>query len=392
MKPPRPISVMHVLNSCYDSSITRIVERIIQALGNDDFSWTVVGVKGMGERIPILQEYGARMVDASPDSNPNTKPWQIIQQQIREGGVQIIHTHTPRTINEVTKALHLGNPPPRHSVVHIGTKHILATPGDRKWGFFFMLADYLSMYFPDYLVPVSKTMGIKISKLPGLSGRVHPIPNAIPVQHYFHPEERNAARSELKIPPETIALGYAGRLTCVKRLDLMLETFAIVHSRYPQSILVLAGDGDQYDELKVRATNLGISDAVFWTGFTHNIPRLLAALDIYVQSSINEGLSLSLLEAMSAGLPVVATRVASAEEIIKPGETGFLVEPGQPEQMAVAVENLVSQPELRKQIGEHARQSALRNHNISVMTDAYRSLYNKVIQKIGPEISGEITK
>jgi len=101
-----------------------------------------------------------------------------------------------------------------------------------------------------------------------------------------------------------------------------------------------------------------------------------------VQPSINEGLSLSILEAMAAGLPVIATRVGSAEEIIEDGQTGILIHPKSALSIEAALIKLLENPEMRNHIAENARQSVLAHYNIQKMTASYLQLYRNLLGNI----------
>jgi len=154
-----------------------------------------------------------------------------------------------------------------------------------------------------------------------------------------------------------------------------LDAFAMVLPENPSMHLILAGEGDLRPALETQSKRMGISHAVSWIGFCSNIPRFLSALDIYIQPSANEGLSLSILEAMAAEKPVIATRVGSAEEIIRDGSTGMLIEPGTAPSIANAMKTLTANMELRNCLARHAREFVVREYNIQKMVDGYYQVY-----------------
>ncbi len=163
------------------------------------------------------------------------------------------------------------------------------------------------------------------------------IRNAIDQQAFQVAGQRDACRSEFQLSPDLIVIGSSGRLEKVKRYDLLLRGFAAFSERFPHSRLMLIGNGSLKTELELLAKELGVADAVIWTGFRSDVPRLLASLDIYVQSSVNEGLSLSILEAMAAGKPVIITDVGGARELVENGRTGILIAPGSAEEISDAM-------------------------------------------------------
>jgi glycosyltransferase involved in cell wall biosynthesis len=265
------------------------------------------------------------------------------------------------------------------AAVHLATKHLLTTPKDRQWGLVFSLFDRLTLYPPDHLVTVSQTMAWEVISQPGIpASKVTAIPNAIPVELYYQPAERDVVRQELGLSPETLVIGYTGRITRVKNLDLLFDAFKLVLPDFPSLHLVLAGEGDMRPSLENQAKRLGIENAISWVGFCSNIPRFLSAIDIYVQPSANEGLSLSILEAMAAEKPVIATRVGGTKEIINDGSTGLLIESGLAPSLAKALKTLTVNAELRSRIARKAREFVRKEYNIQKMVDGYYQVYRQL--------------
>jgi glycosyltransferase involved in cell wall biosynthesis len=377
-----PIRVLHVINACADGSISRIIERIMGFSAGKEFEWHVAAVKEMGAFTSNFISAGATVVDCSPKLNNPLSSRQKIKRYVDRHQIQIVHSHTPRTILEVWGGLSLTHPLSHPAPIHLATKHLLTSPRDRRWGLIFSLVDRLTLYPPDHLVTVSRTMADEVSSQLGIPpSKVTAIPNAIPVEKYYRPAEREAARRELGLSPETLAIGFTGRISKVKNLDLFLEAFRMMFAENPSMHLVLAGEGDLRPALEAQAKRLGIDRAVSWVGFCSNIPRFLSAVDIYVQPSANEGLSLSILEAMAAEKPVIATRVGSAEEIIKDGTTGILIEPGEAPSIAAALKILTANVELRNCISQRAREFVTKEYNIQKMVDGYYQIYRSLEKK-----------
>lgn len=375
----RPIAVLHVLNKCSDGSISRIVERIIACSPKGKFEWHVCSVNGQDGFEKELERLDARVLDFSKNSRDSRHPWQKINQYILQNKIHLVHSHTPRTILEVWKALTFGDHLSKPQVLHLATKHLLTTPKDRKWGIVFALFDHLTLYMPNHLVTVSHTMANQAKAHPWInSTKVTAIPNAIPVEHYFKPEEREAARKELGLTDQNIVIGFTGRIEKVKNLDLLINAFQTVFQQHPNSRLVIIGNGNLQSSLENQASRLGIAKVVLWPGFCSDIPRMLSAIDIYVQPSLNEGLSLSILEAMAAEKPVIATNVGSAEELIEDGKTGILVNPGSEKEITSAILNLITDSNSRNRLAKKGREFIFEKYNIQKMVDGYCDLYQKL--------------
>ena len=139
--------------------------------------------------------------------------------------------------------------------------------------------------------------------------------------------------------------------------------------------MAIAGRGEEEENLRRLASELGIADRVRLLGLRDDIDRVLAAGDLFVQPSLSEGLPLAVLEAMSAGLPIVATRVGGVGEAVVDGETGLLVEPGDAPGLALAVRRLLDDPIALASFGESARRRARPEFSVDAMAAHYEELY-----------------
>ena len=361
-----PINILHLMNSFEDASISRIVLRLIKYLGSTEYNWHVGALNPAGKMRAEYSQSGAQVVDFSKQNGSAE-----IKSYIQERNIQIVHTHTPRTILKVV----LAQPA---NVIHISTKHLLFAPQDRNWGLFHALWDRFSLYLPNQIVAVSGTMYAQILSQPGMQkNRVALVRNAIPVEQFYVPEQREAFRAELGLSADTLLIGYSGRLNQVKRIDLLLLAFSQVLAQFPQAHLILAGEGNLKPQLQTYAVHLGLEQAITWLGFSSEIPRFLAALDVYVQPSLNEGLSLSILEAMAARQPIIATQVGGANEVLLNEENGLLIPAGSASAISHALIELLGSPQKRQALGEAAQQRVRKEFNIQAMATAYGSTYQK---------------
>jgi glycosyltransferase involved in cell wall biosynthesis len=369
-----PTRILHVMNVFSDSSISRIVERIIRNLECQDCEWHVSALDEDEGMESVFKSLGAATVHFPLEQNAR----QALRSYILRHNIDIVHTHTPRTIVETRLAVMGMQRRPRH----VATKHLLTTPKDRRWGIIFTALDYLSLYLPDHLAAVSGEMAKKVAALPGMDAkRVSMVRNAVPCGDFYQPEKRDAARLDLGFGPDHLVFGYAGRIEPVKLIDLLLRVFADVHALYPNVRLMLVGDGGQRAELEQLTRQLGLADAVSWLGYRGDVPSLLAAMDVYVQPSHNEGLSLSILEAMAAGKPVIATDVGGIREVLTPDQNGLLIVPHSPEALFKSMTTMAAQPDLRTLFGEAAREHVFTEFSLQKMVDAYGKIYQSQIKE-----------
>ncbi|MBI5943586.1 MAG: glycosyltransferase [Chloroflexi bacterium] len=180
------------------------------------------------------------------------------------------------------------------------------------------------------------------------------IVNAVDLIPPLQADERTALRSDLVGDSARSIILSVGRLTVAKGFFDLLDAFKIVHASQPNAALVIAGDGNLYDDLTKYAAELNLQNDVFFLGSRSDVVRLLPAADIYVNSSLREGTPVSVLEAMSAGLAVVATTVGENSFLLSQS-SGMLVPPGQPDKLAEAVISLLASPEKRAELGQAAR-------------------------------------
>jgi L-malate glycosyltransferase len=185
----------------------------------------------------------------------------------------------------------------------------------------------------------------------------------------------------LENPPE----GGAPLIVCVASLREkkghahLLEAFRIVRDRVPSARLLLAGDGPLRSALERRAAAAGLSGAVQFLGHRHDVADLLGRSDLFVLSSLEEGMPNALLEAMSAGLPAVVTDVGGSAEVVVEGETGSLVPPARPEAMAERMTALLLDEDLRRRQSRAARLRYQALFTLDRMIAAYHDLYADVL-------------
>jgi glycosyltransferase involved in cell wall biosynthesis len=202
--------------------------------------------------------------------------------------------------------------------------------------------------------------------------RVPVIANGVPLTEST-PADRLAARRELQIPEGAVALGYVGGLREIKGPDKLLQAFLDKFVDRADVRLYLIGSGPMEPEL--RRVAHGHAN-VHFAGLVPNAARLLPGLDIYAQTSLSEGRSLSMLEAMAAGLPTLAHDLLPIREIHEDLATALLAPLGDRAALGASLSKLATDPQLRARLGMEARKRAQR-HSIEPMVDAYEALYRE---------------
>ena len=191
-----------------------------------------------------------------------------------------------------------------------------------------------------------------------------------------------AWRTALGLAPGTPAIGMVGRLEAIKGPDVLLSAFAALADRFPDAVLVYAGDGGLRPSLEDRARGLGLAHRTHFLGARADIPDIMAGLDILALPSLSEGLPFALLEGMAAGRAVAATAVGRVPEILLPGqrtETGLLVPPGDPHTLSLALASLLANEALRLRLGRAAREYVVRRYDQRSMCAAYQAVYARML-------------
>lgn len=198
--------------------------------------------------------------------------------------------------------------------------------------------------------------------------------NGIEVGPLPHPATRVNVRHDLEVTDADLVVGTIARLDTVKDLGTLLDATASLAGTTQPVTLVVVGDGPERASLEARAAARGIEDRVRFVGHQDDARRWLAGCDVYANSSTSEGVSLTILEAMAAGLPVVATRVGGTPEVVT-GGTGVLVPSRDPQALADAIYRLGESAALRSQLGAAGRARVLEHFTIERMVNDYRRIY-----------------
>ena len=203
------------------------------------------------------------------------------------------------------------------------------------------------------------------------------IPNAIPNEPAKY--TRDQAREILGLRPEDRVVGFSGRLAPQKRLPDLIWAFQLLHQVVENARLVIVGEGPERDSLASFARQLGCREKIVFTGHRADSWPLLAALDAFVLPSEFEGMSNSLMEAMSLGVPCVASDIAPNLELITHEETGLIFPLGKSPELTKALVRVLQSPELALKLGNAGRQLIETQHSVDQMVNRHRALYNRLL-------------
>lgn len=183
-------------------------------------------------------------------------------------------------------------------------------------------------------------------------------------------------KNELGIPSDAKVIGSIGRLSAEKGYDYLLKAAQrLVNSYESKVVFLLLGEGKMEDELKNLVNELGITSKVVFSRYRSDIPQIMSIIDVYVSSSLTEGFPISVIEALAAGKPVVATNVGGVPDLIKDGSTGLLIPPGNSEALVNSITQLLDNEAMAKQFGDAGRELVRKNYSVKTMAAKYEDIY-----------------
>ncbi|HBL24313.1 MAG TPA: hypothetical protein DDZ40_09380 [Deltaproteobacteria bacterium] len=207
--------------------------------------------------------------------------------------------------------------------------------------------------------------------------KVLTLSNAIDHSRFDVGVDAEAKRSELCIGQNDRVIGCVGNLRKDKNYPNLIRAFRIVEERVPGAKLVIAGEGKRRKDLETLIGELDLTGKVLLLGARDDVPEIMKVMNVYCLSSLMEGLPLSLLEAMSAGLPVVGTDVRGIRDVIADGQTGLLVPSDSPEKLSEALIRVLTDEELARGLSTQGQRYVLREHSVEKWVGRYESLFSK---------------
>jgi glycosyltransferase involved in cell wall biosynthesis len=295
---------------------------------------------------------------------------------IRRERIQVIHsTDRPR---DAVYSVILGMLTGAKSIVHVHVAWSEGYSAPAKWG----------VRHADGVFSISRFVAGTVVRTGTPSERVHTILNCIDPSRWDPGTDGSGIRREFGIAPRAPLIASVSRLFGQKGQRELLRALAIVRDEVPDVRLLIVGEDDVHvhgssftDELKVLAVRLGVEDRVVFTGRRTDIPRIMAACDVFSMPSFEEPFGLVFLEAMAMQRPVVALANGGTPEVVEHGRSGFLAAPSDVEALARHQIALLKDPELRARMGAYGRARVLDYFNPHRMARDVRDAYESILDK-----------
>jgi glycosyltransferase involved in cell wall biosynthesis len=324
----------------YDSMLKKKIEelnvRVIEAEGIADSSFSIKGVKSIDEIFKVEE----------PD---------------------IVHTHASLSARIAAK---------RNNIKVVHTRHCIE--GEKK---FLKKAVYrfVNNILSDRVIGVSKAVcsnleadGINTEKLRMVYNGIFPLKE-------ISASEQQALRKKYNIGSENVVVGMVARLEPVKNHEMFLEAAKVVDTICPEAVFMIVGAGSMEKKLRQKARRDGIEDKVIFTGYISDVNDIMNIIDIHVLTSEKEALSISLIEAMSLGKPVVATDSGGPGEVVENGKSGILVGVDDSVNLTMGIVRFIQRKDIRVEAGREGRRIVGEKFLAGDMARSIEEIYNELV-------------
>ncbi len=305
---------------------------------------------------------------------------------IRRERPQILHTHTAKAGAIGRIAVLLARSARPVIVVHTFHGHVLRGYFGPLRSWFFRRVERLLGRGTDALIAVSPEVRDDLVAL-GVAPPERFAVIRLGIELDQRIAESAASRVEtrrvLGVPEGRFLVGWIGRMTSVKRTDDVLRSFKMLRDRGIDAALCMVGDGPDFDRVLTLASELGIMRDCLFPGYQEDVAPFFGAFDVFVLPSASEGTPVTAIEALASGCPVVATRVGGVPDVVRDGEDGLLVEPGDVEALAGHLVWLAADPDLRARLGASGRERVTGRYDVSRLIGEVDTLYRGLLEKKG---------
>ncbi len=365
---PSPRKVLHVTFNMAIGGTEQVIRQLITSTSGDEVQHAIACIDGyVGEIGKSLEEQGVTVYPVQRQPGFDRALVHSIHNIVRDGQFDIVHGH------QYTPYLYAWLAARTTPARVVFTEHGRFHPD--RYRYKAMLINPLISLMTPAVIAISRATARALSRYEFIPARkIRVIYNGIAGLHR-EPQEMARIRSDLDIPDKALVVGTVSRLDPVKNQTMMIRAFQRFREQMPDAILLMVGDGPERDLLEKLVADCGLADWVRFTGFIEQPQQYLALMDIFLLSSFTEGTSMTLLEAMSLGIPCVATRVGGNPEIVVDGETGFLVDSDDAEGFSGAMIRLAKEQETRKRFSDAGVRRFREHFSVNRMADEYLSVY-----------------
>ena len=365
----RLIRVCHVALTLDIGGLEKCVANMCESQDKREVLSSVVCLDRIGTIGDVLREKGYRVDLLKRKGGLDFKLVRNLKGYLVNNSIDIVHSHSGCMLY-ATLAGKLAN---ARAVIH--TDHGRHFPERRV----VVIEELFSSLFIDRIIPVSEELKNYLwKKLRFPRKKLEYISNGIDTETFFKrvwKEKGSEIRRQIGVNNDEFLIGTIGRVTQVKNQSLLIEAFNHVLKRHKNCKLLIIGNGPELHNLRKLAKNLEISERVLFPGERDNIPQLLSGFDLFVLPSLSEGTSITLLEALSCSVPVIASNVGGNSKLIVHGKTGLLFDQHDEKELAEKICSLISDREKAHILAQSGRAHVLKHYSLHEMNRRYLALY-----------------
>jgi glycosyltransferase involved in cell wall biosynthesis len=366
--------ILHIIYSLYRGGAERLIET--QALtGNRElFEYLVCSITGGGDLAEAIESAGARVLLMHKRHRWDLTIIPRIARLIVKQRIDLLHLHNIPGTLWGTLASDLAV----RRVPIVRTEHRPWIPERLPWV-------YRALY-PYFMKRTARVICVSgfvqstfVKRFPRFATKFVSVPNGVRIDAFRGLPDKQSARARFKLPLDIPVIGTVGRLEAVKNHRVLIDAFARVHTAFPRAHLAILGDGPLKESLASHAADLRLSNEVSFVKSTASAEVFLRCLDAFALSSDSEGMPLTLLEAMAAQVPVVATGVGGIPEVIEDGVDGRLVPRGSADALADAILSLLTPSEESAAMGRRGREKVERLFSAERTIGETERIYSEIL-------------
>jgi len=377
---PAPLRVLHVIDRLDMGGTEYVILKVMAGLEAAEFDHRVCAARGYNDQLAHLQKMREKIFVAGRNESKFQLLLPRLARIMRNFRPHIVHSRNWGAIEAIPAARLAGVPVAIHSEHGYIPSTASGLPARQR------IVRRAAYAMADAVFCVSEELRSYHARQAWLAPeKISILHNGVDTARYSpQPDLRRTARERLQIPDSTLVLGIVSRLVPIKDHATLFRAAARLRDRKIDVRVLVAGSGPEQQRLEAQVeASPALAGRVAFLGASENVPEIINALDIFVLPSLSEGMSNTILEAMSCSIPVIATRVGGNPELVQEGRSGLLFTPGDDAQLAAQIELLGSSIELRRDYGAAGRRRVLEDFSLDQMLANYRALYRHLAARKG---------
>jgi glycosyltransferase involved in cell wall biosynthesis len=373
----RAMRIVQLVNNLEIGGAERLVVDLASALRSRGHDVAVACLRTGGPLEDVVKEAGIDVCILDKPPGPSMRVLSRLKAYLKKFGADVVHSHNPLVHHYGLMAGRLARIPVIVNTIH-GPDNISVRAGFKEllYGAVCQFSDQIIAVCPTAYRTFAQTGFIPERKLMVIN-------NGTRLDAFL--------RVQPRVQDGRFVFGIVGRLVPVKDHRSLLEAFSLVLRQYPACQLEILGDGPLRGELQRQASALGISANTVFHGYRADVPAFMERIDVSILCSLSEGLPLSVLEAMAAGLPIVGTDVGETKPLVEGANCGWLCAPGEPGELSKAMLRAANATaEERHAMGARARHFAVNSYSLARMVDDYESLFDRLLRNGRRKLTAQV--